>query len=34
MSLPAPPANVSLTLSAARTYGSSQSIAIPVSVTP
>ena len=34
MSLPAPPANVSLTLSAARTYGSSQSIAVPVSVTP
>ncbi len=34
MSLPAPPANVSLTLSAARTYGSSQSIVVPVSVTP
>ena len=33
-SLPAPPANISLTLSAARTYGSSQSIVIPVSVTP
>ncbi len=34
MSLPAPPANVSLTLSAGRTYGSSQSIVVPVSVTP
>jgi hypothetical protein len=32
--LPAPPSTVSLTLSAARTYGSSQSIAVPVSITP
>jgi hypothetical protein len=32
MVLPAPPSNVSLTLSAARTYGSSQSIVIPVSI--
>jgi hypothetical protein len=34
MALPAPPANVSLTLSAGRTYGSSQSIVVPVSVAP